>query len=270
MGYRIGSFNCLNLGFNFQIEKNIDALVNLIQEEELDIIALQEIKRGNEIDRLLRRLGSKWSGCHDSYGNFSSPNDYAYIWNNTKVKECSKDKRPEVYSLIKANDFFRKPYYGRFIPADSIGGIFIELRLLDVHLYYGDGGMEATQKRKDEFKILTNEVYTRVNKKRYGNNRASYTILLGDYNMTSKWCEQENVENQNIVTFQDELTTLKSSEDGFSKDYDHFSYDTVSFSGINTKVSRINSVDKYFGGDFEKHRKTFSDHVPILIKIDFK
>jgi endonuclease/exonuclease/phosphatase family metal-dependent hydrolase len=266
MSYRIGSFNCLNFGLGYK--KNTQMFADIIYEENLDVIALQEIKRPEAVDMILKGLPNYWKGCHDSYGNFSSPNDYAYIWNTRRLKECSRDESPEVFSHIKSDNLIRKPYYGRFSPLGTPGGAFFEFRLIDTHLYYGSNNATDKSKRADEFLMLANEVYTRINKKRYGNNMPSYTIMLGDYNMTTAWCERQNIENQNIETFQHELTTLKSKENGFSNNYDHFTYDTVSFSGISANVSRINSVEKYYGNNYEKHREEISDHVPILIEIN--
>lgn len=267
MNYRIGSFNCLNFGLGYN--KNVQVFADIIYEENLDVIALQEIKRPEAVEMILKRLPNYWKGCHDSYGENASPNDYAYIWNTRRLRECSKDESPEVFSNVKCDNLIRKPYYGRFSPAGLPGGAFFEFRLIDTHLYYGSSKTIDTSRRIDEFLTLANEVFTRINKKRYGNNMPSYTIMLGDYNMTLAWCERQNIENQNIQTFQHELTTLSSKENSFSSNYDHFTYDTVSFSSISAKVSRINSVEKYCGNDYEKHRKEISDHVPIVIQISF-
>lgn len=266
MGYRIGSFNCLK--FSHISDKDVKIFSRIIYEENLDVIALQEVTNKNAVDLILKGLPNYWTGCHDSYGNFSSPNDYAYIWNTNRLRECSKDESPEVFTQLRSNNLVRKPYYGRFTPAGLIGGAFFEFRLINTHMYFGSNYAVDIEKRREEYRVLTNEVYTRINKKRYGSNMPSYTILLGDYNMTYKWCELENIENQNIQTFQYEDTTLKLKEEGFSMNYDHFTYDTVSFSGISAKVSRINSVEKYCGNDYAKHRKDVSDHVPIVIEIN--
>ncbi|MCB2286604.1 hypothetical protein LGK99_05735 [Clostridium algidicarnis] len=266
MGYRIGSFNCLK--FSHISDKDTKIFSRIIYEENLDVIALQEVTNKEAVELILKGLPSYWTGYHDSYGNSSAPNDYAYIWNTRRLTECSKDESPEVFTHVKSNNLARKPYYGRFTPAGLIGGAFFEFRLINTHMHYGSSYAVDTDKRKEEYRVLTNEVYTRINKKRYGNNMPSYTILLGDYNMTYEWCARENIENQNIETFQYKETTLKSKEDGFSKNYDHFTYDTVSFSGINAEVFRINSVEKYCGNDYAKHRKEVSDHVPIVIEIN--
>lgn len=265
MSYRIGSFNCLN--FNLGNNKNIQAFADIIYKENLDVIALQEVKKQGVVDSILRLLPNYWKGCHDSYGNYSSPNDYAYIWNTRRLRECSKDEAPEVFSHVKSDNLIRKPYYGRFTPAGLPGGAFFEFRLIDTHLWFGSNRVEDKIKRRDEFLALTYEVYTRISKKRYGNNMPSYTIMLGDYNLTTEFCNRQNIENQNIETFQDQLTTLSSKYDEFSNNYDHFTYDTRSFSSINAQVYRINSVEKYCDNDYEKHRKEVSDHVPIVIEI---
>lgn len=269
MGYRIGSFNCKKFS-HISKSKDVLAFSRIIDEENLDIIALQEVTNKNAVELILKGLPKYWTGCHDSYGNSSSPNDYAYIWNTRRLRECSKDKSPEVFTHVRSNNLVRKPYYGRFTPAGMIGGAFFEFRLINTHIHFGSNTTVDMEKRKEEYRVLANEVYTRINKKRYGSNMPSYTILLGDYNMTNEWCARENIENQSIETFQYEETTLKSKEDGFSMNYDHFTFDTISFSGISAEVSRINSVEKYCCNDYEKHRKEISDHVPIVIEINIK
>ena len=89
-----------------------------------------------------------------------------------------------------------------------------------------------------------------------------------------------------IKTVQDQLTTLKSKvmengeeefdTAGYSFNYDHFSYEERSFSGIRPKVRRVTSAVaeycKVFGedykSDFEKYYKTVSDHIPIVMEIE--
>lgn len=265
MSYRIASLNYYNFGLGN--EKDIDILYKIIKDNHLDVVALQEIKNSNVLDRILLHLPRGWVGYHDSTGDFGSPNDFAYIWNSRRLRECSKSEYPEVFKHIKSENLSRKPYYARFTPAGLRGGPFIEFRLINIHIHFGSDCAVDTMKRKEEYVTLANEVYTRINKKRYGNNMPSYTVMLGDYNMTLDWCDRQNVENQSIQTFQRDLTTLKRKEDDFSKNYDHFTYDTKRFSSIKAEVSRINTVEAYFQGDVTKHREDVSDHVPIMIEI---
>ena len=71
MSYRIGSFNCLNLGRNAQKDFNI--FVDIIIKEYFDIIALQEIKGKYALDLIKKRLPSHWDGRADT-----EVNDYAF------------------------------------------------------------------------------------------------------------------------------------------------------------------------------------------------
>jgi len=43
MSYRIGSFNCLNFGLGY--DKDFQVFADIIYNENLDVIALQEINR---------------------------------------------------------------------------------------------------------------------------------------------------------------------------------------------------------------------------------
>lgn len=77
--------------------------------------------------------------------------------------------------------------------------------------------------RKREFDILTKSLYLSIADKVYGNNRPSYTIILGDYNLNlpfsgAKYAflnEVVEIDNggtiRKLITVQKELTTLKSS-----------------------------------------------------------
>lgn len=271
MSYRIGSFNCCQFGLG--TSKDEAVFSNIILGEHLDVIALQEITSRGAVERIAKGLPSYWRHCHDSYGENQSPNEYAYIWNSRRLRECSRDAAPEVIQRWQADQLIRKPYYGRFTPSgDELHGPFVEFRLIDVHLFFGSSGHDDRLRRNQEYAVLTSEIFTRINKRRYGNNMPSYTVMLGDYNLTYSWCARQNIENQHIDVAQCELTTLKTSEPDFCNDFDHFSYDTMHIcdaNGIHAEVSRINSVENYCGGDFEAHRKTVSDHVPILIELSF-
>ncbi len=83
-----------------------------------------------------------------------------------------------------------------------------------------------------------------------------------------------------IKTVQDQLTTLRTKYDGeyddekkirgYSHDYDHFSYEEKQFEGIGIRARRIDAVRKYCGDDFAEYRSKVSDHIPIMMNIEFK
>ncbi|WP_010256927.1 hypothetical protein [Treponema primitia] len=323
MSYRIGSFNMLN--FSGKTQKDLDVITNIIVSEQFDIIALQEVLRPEALTMLLRRLPLYWEGSQASprsnkselefFNDGDNTNEqqisqnvrstantakgYAFLWNTKRVRECSRNG-PQIFEQIKNGALVRNPYYGRFTPAGLPGGSFFEIRLINVHLC---SPAEDKAARMKEYALVTEEVYNRINKKRYGDNMPAYTILLGDYNMPIAWCSESglNSTNQMMITEQEEKTTLKrnitdsqsekvhfnflkkhvkkaihggrlqssaDNDENFANDYDHFSYDMLNLVDIPLKIARINSVKKYYHNDLENHRKQISDHVPIVLELE--
>ncbi len=247
---------------------------------------------------------------------------YAFIWNLNKFELC-KSKDRYINGKIIEKDFlprmlsvnrqymYRKPFYGRF----KIKGNNAEIRLICVHTYYGKDDSLSRTIRQSELDVLLKEIYPLMSDKRYGSPLESFTILLGDYNAelwtssSKKWQENrrsgikgkkpaimatdlrgvvtaEKYDDREILTVQDELTTLKSAVDtdefdgnGYFANYDHFSYEEKSFNGkVKVKYKRLtDAVSRYcavcdndiYQSDFEKYHKTISDHIPIVMEIEF-
>lgn len=100
--------------------------------------------------------------------------------------------------------------------------------------------------------------------------------------------KSKKYDGRSVKTVQYELTTLKSKFDengneefdtaGFSCNYDHFSYEEANFEDMEVRVRRLTSaVTKYcqnadgkYTSDFEKYYKTVSDHIPIMMEIEFR
>jgi endonuclease/exonuclease/phosphatase family metal-dependent hydrolase len=284
--YNIGSFN--THFFSGVGKHNLDTFAKIVCDESLDIIALQEITREEALTSLLRRLPQYWKGKQKSPPSFKPEEDdttleegevqskerkhsslgYAFLWNTNRFRECSKDKEPEIFNHIKKGTLARTPYYGRFTPSELPGGAFFEIRLINIHLWWGSNNAVDVGLRLKEYEIVTGDVHTYVSKHRYGNNMPAYTIIMGDYNLTLPFLGKNIIQKENIavITEQSDPTTL--SKKCFVNDYDHFSYDINRFSesGITVNISRINSVENYCGNDFEKHKLNVSDHVPIKIE----
>ncbi|MCM1162018.1 MAG: hypothetical protein NC412_12445 [Roseburia sp.] len=157
----------------------------------------------------------------------------------------------------------------------------------------------AVSMRRNEFDILSKVVYPKYSDKTYdlmnGERDApcmpAYTIMLGDYNLNLKSGtaqgsflkpDEEIIEladeRKRIVTVQGELTTLKSKKegvsysqaDGYANNYDHFTYDEKRFEGITLDVKRIEAVKECYGDDFDLYRKEVSDHLPIVLDLEFR
>ena len=316
MAYRFGSFNMYKFSFRSdnEIKKDIDLIAQIIYEQQFDIVALQEVFSKNALDLLLRKLGGhKWQGAWDSPNSFSSiaAEGYAFIWNKTRMRlsttvlpdGSTRVFKPHIYNQYRVDkslgqrQLIRNPYYARFEP---LNGAFCEFRLLNVHIMFAKSNstndilnVGAVSLRKREFDILTKSLYLSIADKVYGNNRPSYTIILGDYNLnlptsgakSSFINEIVEVDNggkiRKLVTVQHELTTLKSSssEDTYevsqnssywANNFDHFSFDYERFSGLEINTGRVNTVKKYCKDDYELHRRIISDHVPVTLDINLK
>ena len=234
---------------------------------------------------------------------------YGFIWNKNRMRLAvttlpdgsKKTFRPHIYNQYRVDrrmgqtPLIRNPYYARFEPLD---GSFCEIRLINTHIMFSKGNstnqlldIGAVVMRKREFDILTQALYNSISDKRYGNNRPAYTIILGDYNLNLRTSGaagaflneivmvQDRGQIKRLITVQDKLTTLKANKAGSQEDfgfsywannYDHFTYDMDRFSSVSAVSSRINTVKDYCNDDYELHRKTVSDHVPIALKLNLK
>lgn len=240
MGYKIGSFNCLNFGRG-NINKDVKTIAKIISNEQFDIVALQEIKGQPALNRLLYELNfsrGSWKGVADD----GSANDYAFIWNTdrvdlarTKANGIERQSQPHIYKQYKIDKdkfqrrLIREPFYARFIP-NSPGMPKFEIRILNAHIRFSkgkednsedDNSIGAIAMRRNELSILAETLYPKVADKRYGNFLPAYTILLGDYNLNkptsgakAPYLEEvfeinEGKKTKRIITEQNELTTLK-------------------------------------------------------------
>ena len=264
MEYIIGSLNCCRLGT--AKKHDYDTLANIVVSERFDIIALQEVFKPEALEPLRIRLPN-WEMCHErpavgSFGDYG----FSFLWNTKRVKECSKEGRPNIIT-VRGPDMTRRPLYGRFTPSELPGGLFFEFRLINVHLCWDSERVKNDKaKRFEEFKLVTGEIYEYLSNHRYGDFMPAYTIVLGDYNLSALICQtyENSVSTHFVETKQDEKTTI--SANGYASDYDHFSYDVKRFAGIDVRIQRIDSVNRFMSGNFEQHMQSISDHVPIKLE----
>lgn len=306
MEYRIASFNLKNFGRNACKTRDLAKLAEIIVSEELDVVALQEVlSEGKGVNYLLEQL-VKYELYEWDY-RFDTPKDtsdlaivkdvnrgegYAYLWNKKRFKLVEYSElgtvrqfEPRIINSLSTDVnadcsiFSRTPYYIRLQP---LYGGFFEMRLINIHVYWGSNSLSAIAKRNIEFNILTQNIYPDISNRRYGNFRVPYTIAMGDYNLNlfGPFVQDKNAripgvysyddggKTVNILTVQDGLTTLKQKEDGYANNYDHFTYSPELSPFLDVWVEPIDAVRKYCGGDFSYYREKISDHLPILMKIN--
>ena len=320
MSYKIGSFNVcnLNLRSDRDVNRSFEMIARIITEEQFDIIALQEVLSELAIKQILKHMvgqNAEWKYKWMPSKNISAHGDkrgegYAYIWNAKKIdlvkkesiKEINgnetiitKDSEPIIWKQYKKDGraIEREPYYARFTPNGKLGGSFFELRLINTHIIFGASKFE----RLEEYRKLLESVYVNISNKRYGNNMPAYTIMLGDYNLTTSQISANNgisffiesvyigspdeKESREVITIQESPTTLNrvQKEDGSysstgytENDYDHFSLTKELQNKLSANADRVDAVNIYYSGDnkFEMYRKQVSDHVPIKLDINLR
>ena len=258
----------------------------------------------NLYQEVKKNLNGKWRGEWESrweqpisWSN-KSAEGYAFLWkknsrkiklNDTRDNNGSVRKNPKIlngYSYNHSRSMIRPPYYASFFTLDS----FAEIRIINTHIIYGDTKTLSIEMRREEFKLMAENIYTRLSQEIEGHNRPIYTFIVGDYNLNlissgakGPYVDEEyeisyKGKSEILVTKQNQLTTLKRPKEGeyvegvegYSQNYDHCSYGRNRFQGIGVDVKRIDVIEKYYGGDFAKYKKEVSDHVPIVVEFEMK
>lgn len=322
MEIKIASFNMKKFGA--YSKKDFEKIAEIIVSENLDVVALQEIfSEGKGVNRMLEQ-SIKYELCNWDYC-FGCPSEskdpfkfenmietesrsegYAFLWKKSRFKKVEFSKLGEtrvfepriINSLSSDVDvnvdcslFARAPYYIRLQP---IYGGFFELRLINIHIFFGDLKLSSIEKRQVEYSVLTQQIYPEICQHTYGQNRTPYTIAMGDYNLNIfsplvntqyKNCYLSAVQSYyegkkqiQILTVQDQLTTLRDVErmdedeytnsNSLANNYDHFTYSPELSSFRNVKYEMIDAVNKYCDGDYAYYRKNISDHLPIVMTVE--
>lgn len=206
--YRIGSFNLHNIGIGaFTNSRDLEKIANIILEENLDVVALQEVLAEGKIftkedlpssitkSNIISYLGgsNRW-GFEWAYSGDESirHEGYAFLWNKDRLRLSSARvtrngttfERIYTPRMIQTNgkDMRRQPYFARFTPQGMPGGSSFEIRLLCVHTFFGDDNADDRAVRQNEIDVLLTDIYPQVADRNFQNALPKYTILLGDYN----------------------------------------------------------------------------------------
>ena len=249
---------------------------------------------------------SKW---YPYLGNDSRGEGYAFLWRKDKfrcpVNEYGREVRPRIYRQYKTDSsngelrLARDPGYGRFQVVNMPNA---EIRLVTAHIVYGKPSEDnlskvvdhgATMMRQKEFNVLARNVYTRISEDYNDINcNIPYTIILGDYNLNLPGSKAKSpyvspivvLDAQNnilpifeieekgvkrIHTVQKDLSTINKEGNDYSSNYDHFTYDDHTKNGIVQGIAhRLDVIDRF--GDHKTYKENVSDHIPVMLEIDFK
>lgn len=212
-GYRIASFNIEKFGsrsvefFNGQSSrKDLAAIADIINDNQIDILAIQEISHQSALKSLIEALSlqtateirppRKSNLTRDTYG-YSTPRwegrwakpassysdraaeGYAFIWNRDRIQLVTNYEdesfEPRIGFYLRNGEMVRAPFIGRFMPIKSR----CEFRVINAHLAWeqpanfkqeGDEEGNDTQSkaiREQELELLLDAVYPRLAYKQY-------------------------------------------------------------------------------------------------------
>lgn len=281
MSYRICSFN-VPMGNSSSYEK-LENIKKIIEDYNIDVIAFQEVNNIKAVERIASLLPN-WKYILPET-DFSDK-EYAFLWNSTKFE----------LDIIRDNPCTIKKHKGTF-DRDPFMCILkckhhsARLCLINVHFKQPN---KPVEERREEYRTLVESIIPEnmVKKTNY------YTIALGDYNLNlhkggqkrsdkikEERTDLEGLKGRQIIiqSFQDELTSLVQTgstenpdyeENIYANNYDHFSYDLFSVSPyVCDGPKRIDAVRKYYKEDndkVKKYKENYSDHVPVIMDIEFR
>ena len=236
-------------------DSTIEALSEIVDDMQIDIIAFQEIKKQGWFYKLMENL-PEYNFIISKQSSFM---DQAFIY--------KKDK----YELVNSIELFAESDYN-FAGRPPLKCDFInkvnnrKISLINLHMKCCDSGLK---RRKKASQMLYNYLDTLVN-----TDDISY-IVLGDWNDDLKDKENEHC----FTSFLNDSTryyfpTIEITYDLKQASYPKEPY--VSFldhimvtKNLTYNSYKVNTImlDEYMGG-FEKYENYISDHLPVLFSFD--
>jgi len=248
----IVSWNLKDFG-KTRTDDDIDMIANVIQE--YDIIAIQEVvakDRGGvkAVERLCNQLNAHqtiWKFIYSQPTNSPSGNiseRYAFLYKETKVSLITAYLIEELESYVN-----REPYVASF---DFKG---IGITIVNYHACTHQNHYPERQEIKYVTAWLRNEHYSDV-------------VFVGDMNLNVNDKGFDSLKNSFENVFNGEKTSLKEEcvfGNYLSKAEDNIFYSLNNFRFLNGKA--INFIGTINCESVSWKRNSFSDHLPILIKL---
>lgn len=158
---RIATWNLRQ--FSGSTSRDWRGIVEIINQSQFDLLAIQEVKgAGEAIDQLLNLLGPPWRGSSLSPLTGNSER-FAFLYRSDRVQEVG---RPHLLTGAGVTVFDRTPYVGSFRAGQ------FDFALVSVHLSYTD-----TARRRREAEALSRFARDIANQ-----GPEHDVIVLGDFN----------------------------------------------------------------------------------------
>jgi hypothetical protein len=106
----------------------------------------------------------------------------AFLWNSRRFQEYPPNNHAQ-FPPVRGH-MVRRPFVGCFSP---VYGPFCEIRLINIHLCNPNNSKPVKLGEYASVMALYENIYSDCKEK---NNRAAYTLILGDYNIPLKYCHK--------------------------------------------------------------------------------
>ena len=219
----------------------LDTIAGIIRSSSFDIVALQEIREnGEEVDALLRQLGSSWQ--RSSFSAITGNHErFVFIFNADHVREVGP-----AHAIEAGSEFNRVPYEDTFAAGQ------FQFTLVTCHLYYGDGAA-GEKRRSHKAQILAQFARDEVMV-----HHVPDVIVLGDFNeLNGNQGNLHYFRELGWETLNAEPTNLHSNEV-----YDNLLIDPRQTNTWTGTAGAIHFEQTLFNGDDKLAVESVSDHRP--------
>ena len=241
-----------------------DYVAEIIQQLDLDIIAIQEIDSELMFDQMINTL--------QAYNGYYQSSWFAGLGFIFKTEAVEINDIYEIYTT--------SPYWNAFPRSPMVMDInFMEQNYFIINNHFkccGDGMIDFDNLSDEETRR-----YTAINliKEYIDNNLESKrVIVLGDLNDNIAEAPANNVFRKiledSLNYFFADLEIAQGSISEWSypnwpSHIDHILVTNEIFNGINTIEAKTIKVDQYLGGGWNEYDQNISDHRPVAMKINY-
>ena len=244
--------------------QTVNYLTDIINDINVDIIALQEIENQNAFDNLINNLSGSWFGYRADDGNWG---ELSYLINTNFIEITHFP-----YTILDEYEHYfayRTPYVMKFVFADE------EFVLINVHFKCcGDEILEEDYWDEEYRRLIANQYL-----KNYIDNYFSdeNVIVLGDFNDNIAESNINNVFLDFLNDYQNYFFSDMHIAEGPSTNWsfpnwpshlDHILITNELFDNYHPNSSFTFRIDDYLSG-WGEYDNYISDHRPVVINLNF-
>ena len=267
---QIGSYETLDIVTwnieNFpKNEQTINYLSEIINEINVDLIALQEIESQNSFEELISNLNGSWYGYRADDGNWG---ELSYLINTDNIQITHYP-----YTILDDYEHFyayRTPYIVKVQFSNE------EFIIINVHYKCcGDGYVEDDYWDEEYRRLIANQYLKDYIDFHFSNENV---IILGDFNDDIAEPNTNNVFNDFLFDHLNYVFTDLFIAQGPSSDWsfpnwpshlDHILITDELFDNISNDSVFTFKIDDYMSGWWE-YDNLISDHRPVVINLQFE